>query len=337
MRILVMNVNTTSSMTAAMCAAASAVAAPGTEIIATEPRFGPASVEGYYESYISAAAILDRLATWDGPSFDALVWAGFGEHGREGAQELLDVPVITITEAAAMTACLVGHKYGVVTTLRRAVPQIEDQLRLAGLLDRCAAILAADLGVLELEEDLERTTARLVEVGRAAIAAGAEALCLGCGGMAGMSQRLSAAARGAGDRRGGGRGEARRGVARSGSAHEQDQRVRRSRCPRTDPAGRSPGADCRHSSDGRLRGDARRIRVCAGVRGRQREEHRGGCSGEEHGQHDGRVVRDAIDHHAGHRRTDEPADRRGRVQRTEDRAEVDVSRRTRRSPRGTRR
>jgi len=192
MRILVMNVNTTASMTETMRAAAAAVASPGTEIIAAEPRFGPASVEGYYESYISAAAILDRLATWDGPPFDALVWAGFGEHGREGAQELLDVPVITITEAAAMTACLLGHKFGVVTTLRRAIPQIEDQLRLAGLLDRCAAILAADLGVLELEEDESRTAARLAEVGREAIAAGAEALCLGCGGMAGMARLLSA-------------------------------------------------------------------------------------------------------------------------------------------------
>ncbi len=181
MRILVMNVNTTASMTETMRAAAAAVASPGTEIIAAEPRFGPASVEGYYESYISAAAILDRLATWDGPPFDALVWAGFGEHGREGAQELLDVPVITITEAAAMTACLLGHKFGVVTTLRRAIPQIEDQLRLAGLLDRCAAILAADLGVLELEEDESRTAARLAEVGREAIAAGAEALCPAAG------------------------------------------------------------------------------------------------------------------------------------------------------------
>jgi allantoin racemase len=192
MRILVMNVNTTATMTEAMRAAAQRVARPGTEILAAQPDWGPVSVEGYYDSYISAAAILDRLATWTGPEFDALVWAGFGEHGREGAQELLDVPVITITEAAAMLACLVGHKYGVVTTLRRAIPQIEDQLRLAGLLERCAAIVAADLGVLEVDQDPDVTVARMTEVGRDALAAGAEALCLGCGGMAGIAPRLSA-------------------------------------------------------------------------------------------------------------------------------------------------
>jgi allantoin racemase len=192
MRILVMNVNTTATMTEVMRAGAQRVARPGTEIIATQPDWGPASVEGYYDSYISAAAILDRLTTWTGPTFDALIWAGFGEHGREGAQELLDVPVITITEAAAMLACLVGHKYAVVTTLRRAIPQIEDQLRLAGLLERCAAIMATDLGVLEVDQDPDVTAARLTEAGRGALAAGAEALCLGCGGMAGIAPLLSA-------------------------------------------------------------------------------------------------------------------------------------------------
>jgi allantoin racemase len=191
MRILLMNVNTTVSMTETMRAAAQRVAAPGTEIVASQPAWGPESVEGYYESYISAAAILDRLATWDGGPFDALIWAGFGEHGREGAQELLDVPVITITEAAVMTACLLGHQYGVITSLDRAVPQIIDQLRIAGLLERCAAVLAADISVLGLDDDETVSTQRLAEKGREAIALGAEALCLGCGGMAGMAARLT--------------------------------------------------------------------------------------------------------------------------------------------------
>ena len=95
MKILVMNVNTTASMTETMREGAQSVARPGTEILAMEPTWGPASVEGYYESYISAAAILDRLhdiadpARPDGAiTFDALVWAGFGEHGKEAAMEL---------------------------------------------------------------------------------------------------------------------------------------------------------------------------------------------------------------------------------------------------------
>ena len=73
-----------------------------------------------------------------------------------------------------MTACLLGHKYGVVTTLGRAIPQIEDQLRLAGLLDRCAAIVATEMGVLELEEDDDQTEIALANGALDAMAGGAE-------------------------------------------------------------------------------------------------------------------------------------------------------------------
>ena len=85
-----------------------------------------------------------------------MIQAGYGEHGREGLQELLDVPVVDITEAAARTAMFLGHKYSVVTTLDRAVPLIEDRLKLAGLDARCASVRASGMAVLELEDDPER-------------------------------------------------------------------------------------------------------------------------------------------------------------------------------------
>ena len=196
MRILVMNVNTTASMTAVMRTAARAAAGSGTEVVADQPTWGPVSIEGYYESFVSAAAILDRLHQLGAPDafpFDALVWAGFGEHGKEGARELLDVPVIDITSAAAHVACLLGHKYGVVTTLRRACPQIEDSLRLEGLLQRCAAIRATGLEVLEVEQDWEATKAVFVREARIAVDQGAEVIVLGCGGMAGLEQAITGA------------------------------------------------------------------------------------------------------------------------------------------------
>ncbi|MGI5471570.1 aspartate/glutamate racemase family protein [Streptomyces sp. CA-132043] len=200
MRILVMNPNTTASMTASIRATATAVASPDTEIIATEPLWGPESIEGHFEGYLSAAAVLDRLTTLDFP-FDALVMAGFGEPGREGAQELLDVPVLDITESAAQMAMMLGHSYGVVTTLDRAVPQIRDRLLTAGLLQRCAGVRGTGLGVLELEETATSAAAGagdrtpfevIVETAREVVRDGAEVICLGCGGMAGLQERVSA-------------------------------------------------------------------------------------------------------------------------------------------------
>lgn len=192
MRILVVNVNTTAAMTETIAAQARAVARPGTEIEALTPAFGPESVEGNFESYLSAVAVMDRVHGYQG-DYDAVIQAGFGEHGREGLQELCDVPVVDITEAAAHVACLLGRKYSVVTTLARAVGQIEDRLMLAGLHTRCASVRASGLSVLELDEDPSAAVKAIAEQARLAVERdGAEVICLGCGGMAGLDAEVRA-------------------------------------------------------------------------------------------------------------------------------------------------
>lgn len=161
MRILVVNVNTTESITDAIAAQAQASASPGTEIVGLTPRFGAESIEGNFESYLAAIAVMDRVMHYDEP-YDAVIRAGYGEHGREGLQELLTVPVVDITEAAASVAMLLGHRYSVVTTLDRTVPLIEDRLKLAGLDARCASVRASGLAVLELEENPARAIESIV-------------------------------------------------------------------------------------------------------------------------------------------------------------------------------
>ncbi|MEU8414135.1 aspartate/glutamate racemase family protein [Amycolatopsis japonica] len=190
MRILVTNCNTTEAMTKEIEAGARAAASPGTEILARTPLWGPESAEGWLDSFLSAAAVLDLLNGLDEP-FDALVMAGFGEHGREGARELLDVPVVDITEAAAHLACLLGRRYGVVTTLDRTCGLIEDSLHAAGVAQNCVGVLGAGLGVLELTDE-RRTESALLTAGRRARDAGAEVLVLGCAGMTGLDRRISA-------------------------------------------------------------------------------------------------------------------------------------------------
>lgn len=190
MRILVVNVNTTQSMTDGIAEAARRVAAPGTEIVALTPRFGAESVEGNFESYLAAVAVMDRVLSYPEP-YDAVIQAGYGEHGREGLQELLDVPVVDITEAAASTAMFLGHSYAVVTTLDRAIPLIEDRLKLAGLDARCASVRASGMSVLELESEPERAVRAIVDAAASAVQHDrAEVICLGCGGMAELEDEV---------------------------------------------------------------------------------------------------------------------------------------------------
>ncbi|MBA1200889.1 Asp/Glu/hydantoin racemase [Pseudomonas capeferrum] len=190
MRILVVNVNTTEAITEAIAEQARSVAAPGTEIVGLTPWFGAESVEGNFESYLAAIAVMDRVMSYDQP-FDAVIQAGYGEHGREGLQELLQVPVVDITDAAASTAMYLGHAYSVVTTLDRTVPLIEDRLKLSGLYDRCASVRASGLAVLELEEDPRRAVEAIVDQAERAVREDkAEVICLGCGGMAGLDEQI---------------------------------------------------------------------------------------------------------------------------------------------------
>ncbi|MFF5517344.1 aspartate/glutamate racemase family protein [Streptomyces coeruleorubidus] len=187
MRIVVTNCNTTQEMTEEIVRGARAAAGPGTTVTGLTPGWGPESAEGWLDSYLSAAAVLDTLRTYDGPPYDAVVMAGFGEHGREGVRELVDVPVVDITEAAAHLACLLGRRYGVVTTLARSVGQIEDSLDTAGVARNCAAIVGTGLNVLDLGDD-ERTETAFLAAAERACAAGAEVLVLGCAGMTGLQR-----------------------------------------------------------------------------------------------------------------------------------------------------
>ncbi|WP_144174378.1 aspartate/glutamate racemase family protein [Pseudomonas sp. Kh13] len=190
MRILIANVNTTEAITQAIAEQARTVAAPDTEIIGLTPWFGAESVEGNFESYLAAIAVMDRVLAYEG-HYDAVIQAGYGEHGREGLQELLNVPVVDITDAAASTAMYLGHAYSVVTTLDRTVPLIEDRLKLSGLYDRCASVRASGLAVLELEADPQRAVEAIVEQAERAVRDDkAEVICLGCGGMAGLDEQI---------------------------------------------------------------------------------------------------------------------------------------------------
>ena len=66
MQILLVNVNTTAAITATMVEQARAVAAAETEIIGLTPSIGATSVEGNFESYLAAVAVIDVVQSYKG-------------------------------------------------------------------------------------------------------------------------------------------------------------------------------------------------------------------------------------------------------------------------------
>lgn len=190
MRILVVNPNTTASMTEKIGAAARRVASAGTEIVAVNPAIGPASIEGFYDEAMSLAGMLDVIRKASG--YDAVVIACFDDTGLDAARCLTEKPVIGIGEAAYHMASMISNKFSVVTTLARSVPALEHNLHRYGLIARCARVRSSEVAVLELEHPGSDACNRIsAEIGRAVAEDRAEAIVLGCAGMADLAESLA--------------------------------------------------------------------------------------------------------------------------------------------------
>ena len=194
MKIVVVNPNITASMTRAIGAAARRAAFPGTEIVAVNPTMGPVSIEGYYDEAFSVPGLLSEIVKAEADGADAHVIACFDDTGLEAARACAEAPVIGIGEAAFHVASLIAHRFTVITTLSRSIAAIETNLMKYGLDRRCAKVRAAEVSVLALEDAASDARQAIdAEIERAKTQDRAEAIVLGCAGMADLAAELAAA------------------------------------------------------------------------------------------------------------------------------------------------
>ena len=190
MRILIVNLNTTPSVTECIGAAARAVSSPGTEILAVSAPFGLPLIVTRADWLVAGPATLAALAAHRG-HYDAAVIACFGDPGLDAAKELLDVPVLGISEAAFHAACMLGRRFGVVSFTAALRPMFEECLAHHGLTARCAGFrmgpaFSGDPGTVA-EERLELLAGLCAE---SVEQDGAEAIILAGGRLAGLAPLL---------------------------------------------------------------------------------------------------------------------------------------------------
>jgi allantoin racemase len=187
-KILIVNPNTTASMTQTIAAAARAVAAPGTEISAVTSSMGPASIEGFYDEAFAVPGLIQALL--NAPDADAGIIACFDDTGLDAARSVARFPVVGICEAALVTAGQLAKRIAIVTTLARSIVPLEELVRRYGFTDR-ASVTACNVAVLDLEKPGSGAEEKLdAEIARA-LDSGAEAIVLGCAGMADLAAILS--------------------------------------------------------------------------------------------------------------------------------------------------
>ena len=190
--ILVINPNTTQAMTDDIGRGARAVAAPDTVIEAISPAAGPRSIEGFTDEVLASYHLVDAVASARG-KYDGIIVACYGDPALAACREVADVPVVGIAEASFHMACLVAHKWSVITVLPRILPLIEEVVHRNGLERRCASVRSAPLTVLEIEADLERAKRLMVvEAAKAVEEDAAEAILLGCAGLGPLDKAMQA-------------------------------------------------------------------------------------------------------------------------------------------------
>jgi allantoin racemase len=192
MKIKVINPNTTASMTQKIGKAARAVAASGTEIIACNPLMGPVSIEGHYDEALSVVGLLDAVRHGEAEGIDGYVIACFGDPGLLAAREIARGPVIGIAEAAMHAASFIASSFSIVTTLSRTRAIARQLVHNYGMSQFCRNIRASDLSVLELEKEGSSARHKVIEeCRRALVEDDANAIVLGCSGMADLAEQIS--------------------------------------------------------------------------------------------------------------------------------------------------
>lgn len=139
MRILLVNPNTSESLTRLMLDAGTPAAASGTRLIPVTAYRGMPYISSRAEAQIAGAIVLEMLSEChrDG---DAAIVAAFGDPGLHGARELFDIPVIGVSEAAMLAACMLGKRFLIVSFAAALGHWYQDCVEMHGLAGRCAGI-----------------------------------------------------------------------------------------------------------------------------------------------------------------------------------------------------
>jgi Asp/Glu/hydantoin racemase len=141
------------------------------------------------EAQCAAVGVLDTLARL-GSDYDAAVIAAFGDPGLLSAREAFDMPITGMTEAAMLSACMLGQRFAFVTFSPRMAPWYQEQVRQAELMARFAGTFTPDvpLGRIEaIDRDLRDP---LIAECRRAVSAGADVLILAGAPLAGLASTL---------------------------------------------------------------------------------------------------------------------------------------------------
>lgn len=192
-RLLLVNGNTDSALTARLVGRARGVGGGAVEVIGATARFGARYIASRAAAAIAAHAVLDAYAeaVVRGGEPDAVLIACFGDPGLLALREIAPVPVTGMAEASILLAASVGQRMALLTGGSAWVPMLEDFAAAMGFSERVVVRAVAATGD-RIARDPEAALEALAAAACAAVERdGVEVVVLGGAGLAGLALRLA--------------------------------------------------------------------------------------------------------------------------------------------------
>ena len=190
-KILVINPNTNPKNTKVIEDAITLFTPEGTQVDVLSPDKGPVGLESYYHNYLASVNVHERIVQAEKEGYDGVVIACYGDPGIEGAKELVDIPVVGITEASYALARILATKFLVVVSAATAVPRQIRYIKSLGIPDFQYDVRPIGLTVLGVMSD--RMSAKDLIANNCDLAlkeTGAELIVMGCSGFSGLRADL---------------------------------------------------------------------------------------------------------------------------------------------------
>jgi allantoin racemase len=188
---MVINPNTSRSMTDHIREALTLIKRTDTKLTVLCPDRGPETIESAYDEAHAVPPTLKLVQTANQQGCHAVVIACFSDPGLHAAREVSDIPVIGIEEASLHVAAMLGARFSIMTPRRERIPTKTEEVHQRGMSHFLASVRSLDLTVAETDASPERTRQRVLEVASRAVAEdGAEVIILGCAGMAGYAAEI---------------------------------------------------------------------------------------------------------------------------------------------------
>jgi Asp/Glu/hydantoin racemase len=194
-RILIINPNTTASMTVLLQDHAKRTIGTEVRLEAVTARFGAPYIACEASYAVAGHAVLDAWAnaiTKANTTFDSVLIGCFGDPGLLALREASGAPVTGLAEASFIEASKHG-RFAIVTGGERWKPMLERLADTLGYSDRLVGITTVAPSGAELAKDPIAAQALLAQACRqAAQDFGANTIILGGAGLAGMAARVQA-------------------------------------------------------------------------------------------------------------------------------------------------